>query len=82
MKKRKGIWVIFIGIVLSVAYLHFAHDVRDVFNMINSSDYYYEQKLTIVANKLFILNKDKFAEEIIECYIDNDFSEMRFFLGI
>ena len=78
MKKRNGIWVILIGIILSLAYLQFGRDVRVVSSMINSSDHYYEQKLTIVANKLFILDRDKFAEEMIECCIDNDFHEMKF----
>ncbi|GAA6493686.1 hypothetical protein K280104A7_32500 [Candidatus Bariatricus faecipullorum] len=78
MKKRNGIWVLLIGIILSLAYLQFGRDVRVVSSMINSSDHYYEQKLTIVANKLFILDKDKFAEEMIERCIDNDFHEMKF----
>ena len=78
LKKRNGIWVLLIGIILSLAYLQFGRDVRVVSSMINSSDHYYEQKLTIVANKLFILDKDKFAEEMIERCIDNDFHEMKF----
>lgn len=43
-----------------------------------SSDGYYEQKLTIVVNKLFILDKDKFTEEMLERCIDNDFHEIKF----
>jgi len=78
LKKRNGIWVLLICIILSLAYLQFGRDVRVVSSMINSSDHYYEQKLTIVANKLFILDKDKFAEEMIERCIDNDFHEMKF----
>lgn len=78
MKKRNWTWVILVGIVLLLAYLQFGRDVRVISSMLMSSDQYYEQKLTIVANKLFILDKDKFAEEMIERYIDNDFREMRF----
>ncbi len=78
MKKRNGMWGILIGIVLSLAYLQFSRDVRVVSSMIKSSDHYYEQKLIIVANKLFVLYKNKFAEEIIEHFIDNDFHEMKF----
>lgn len=70
--------MLLICIILSLAYLQFGRDVRVVSSMINSSDHYYEQKLTIVANKLFILDKDKFAEEMIERCIDNDFHEMKF----
>lgn len=78
LKKRNGIWVLLIGIILSLVYLQFGRDVRVVSSMINSSDHYYEQKVTIVANKLFILDKDKFAEEMIERCIDNDFHEIKF----
>ena len=78
MKKRNLIWVVFIGIVLFLAYLQFGRDVRVVSSMNISSDRYYEQKLTIVANKLFILNKDKFVEEMLQRCIDNDFHEMKF----
>lgn len=78
MKKRNGKWIILFGIVLILAYLQFGRDVRIVSSIINSSDDYYEQKLTIVANKLFILDKDKFAEEMIERCIDNDFHEIMF----
>lgn len=70
--------MILIGIVLLLAYLQFGRDVRVVSSMLMSSDQYYEQKLTIVANKLFILDKDKFAEEMMERCLDNDFHEMKF----
>ena len=78
MKKRNWTWVILVGIVLLLAYLQFGRDVRVISSMLMSSDQYYEQKLTIVANKLFILDKDKFAEEMIERCMDNDFREMKF----
>ena len=78
MKKRNLIRVVFIGIVLFLAYLQFGRDVRVVSSMNISSDRYYEQKLTIVANRLFILNKDKFVEEMLQRCIDNDFHEMKF----
>ena len=78
MKKRNWTWVILFGIVLLLAYLQFGRDVRVIFSMLMSSDQYYEQKLTIVANKLFILDKDKFAEEMMERCLDNDFHEMKF----
>ena len=67
MKKRNLIWVVFIGIVLFLAYLQFGRDVRVVSSMNISSDRYYEQKLT-----------DKFVEEMLQRCIDNDFHEMKF----
>ena len=50
MKKRNWTWVILVGIVLLLAYLQFGRDVRVISSMLMSSDQYYEQKLTIVAN--------------------------------
>ena len=43
-----------------------------------SSGNYYEMEFTVVANKLFIIDKQRFAEEMIERCIDNNFHDIKF----
>lgn len=47
-------------------------------SVLNCSDKFYEQRLMIIANKLFVSNTERFAEEMIERCIDNTFHEIRF----
>lgn len=47
-------------------------------SILNCSSEFYEQRLTVIANKLFVSNKERFAEEMIEQCIDNTFHEVRF----
>lgn len=78
MKKKNRIWCFLIFILLSLGYLQFGRDVKLISSMVSSSDHYYEQKLTIVANKLFIWDKDKFAKIMMQRCMTNDFREMKF----
>ena len=59
-------------------YLQYGRDVKVTSSMNFSSENYYEMELTVVANKLFIIDKQRFAEEMIERCIDNDFHDIKF----
>lgn len=69
---------VFITIVVSLLYLQYGRDVKVETGSLNCSSEFYEQKLNVIANKLFVSNKEKFAEKMIERCIDNTFHEVRF----
>ncbi len=54
---------VFITIVVSLFYLQYGRDVTVETSSLNSSSEFYEQKFNVIANKLFVSNKDKFAEK-------------------
>lgn len=78
MKKRFITVFVFITIVVTLLYLQYGRDVKIEASILNCSSEFYEQKLTVIANKLFVSNKEKFVEEMVERCIDNFFHEVRF----
>lgn len=78
MKKRIVAMAVIICIIIGFPYLQYGCDVNVTSSMNFSSGNYYEMKFTVVANKLFIIDKQRFAEEMIERCIDNDFHDIKF----
>ena len=70
--------VICISVVMMVIYLQFGRnlDVCSSYGMRGSN--YYEKNITILANKLFILNEKNCKKEIIQRCKDNNFNSIRF----
>ena len=75
--KRRILFVILVGIVIAI-YLQVGRDVKVTNSISMSADNYYEQNLTIVANRLFIYDKEKLAMQLLERCIDNSFYDIRF----
>lgn len=69
---------VIICMTIGFLYLQYGRDVNVTSSMNLSSDNYYEMELTVVANKLFIIDKQRFAEEMIERCIDNNFHDIKF----
>lgn len=78
MKRRIVAMAVIICMTIGFLYLQYGRDVNVTSSMNLSSDNYYEMELTVVANKLFIINKQRFAEEMIERCIDNNFHDIKF----
>ena len=78
MKRRIVAMAVIICMTIGFLYLQYGRDVNVTSSMSLSSDNYYEMELTVVANKLFIIDKQRFAEEMIERCIDNDFHDIKF----
>lgn len=77
----KKYWkILFILIILSggLIYLQSGREIKVVSTMSSTSGNYYEENLTVLANKLVIMDKRKFAEELIEHCRKNDFREILF----
>lgn len=78
MRKRFVIVAVFLVLFAILIYLQYGRDVSVVNSNLRLSGAFYEQRLTIVANKIFVINKGQFAEEMIERTIDNSFPDMMF----
>ena len=66
MKKRYIIMGILICIIAFLGYLQYGHEEQAVNTMVSTSDAFYKQEFDVIANKLFIFDKEKYAEELIE----------------
>ena len=66
---------LFTGILL---YLQFGRDVEVISTTSTTSDQFYEQGMTVVANKLIIPDKVAFAENLLDRTRRNDFKEVLF----
>lgn len=65
-------------LIVGILYLQFGREVKVVSSMNSSSGDYYEMDLTVVANRLFIIDKEKFAEDLLHRCIANTFHEIKF----
>ena len=66
MKKSYIIMGILICIIAFLGYLQYGHEEQAVNTMVSTSGAFYKQEFDVIANKLFILDKEKYAEELIE----------------
>ena len=57
---------ILICIIALLGYLQYGREEQAVNTMVSTSDTFYKQEFDVIANKLFNLDKEKYAEELIE----------------
>ena len=76
--KNMGCKVIWVVSVLFGIYLQFGRnpDICSSYGM--RSNNYYEENIAVVANKLFILDKEDCKEEIIQRCKDNNYKSIKF----
>ena len=77
-KKKAIIIVVLIFVILVMLYLQMGRDVEVVNNHISSSENGYEENITIIANKIGIVDQEELAAELVKRCIDNNFHEIRF----
>ena len=76
---RKGCLIAIIIIMGSfLGYLQYGRDMDVCSSLGISSDNYYEERLTVVTNKLYISDQKTCAEKIIERCKKNNFKSVRF----
>lgn len=79
MKGRRS--VILIGlvlIVLIITYLQWGREVKVCDSSIEKSENYYSENLTIITNKIWVIDKEEFANDMVQKSIDNSFKNVRF----
>lgn len=59
-------------------YLQFGREEMIVNTRIDSFEGGYDEEVCIVANKVFIWDKERYAEELVERIIQNEFKNVRF----
>ena len=69
---------ILICIIAFLGYLQYGCEEQAVNTMVRTSDTFYKQEFDVIANKLFIWNKEKYAEELIEKAVENKYRNVRF----
>ena len=78
MKKCRAAIIFVFCLIVGILYLQFGRDVNVVSSMNTSAGGYYEMYLTVVANKIFISDEEKFADELIKRCIKNNFRNIKF----
>lgn len=77
MKKILRMVVLILSILI-LFYLQFGRDVSAKATTVMSFNNGYVENIDIVANKLFILDKEKFAEKMVQKCKDNNFTDILF----
>ena len=80
MKKYRTVIIFVLCLLAVILYLQFGRDVKVVSSMNSSSGNCYEMDLTIVANRLIIMDKKKFAENIKNRCMENIFGRLSFLM--
>lgn len=78
MKKRYIVNGIMICIVILLVYLQNGRKEKVMNTVINQYDKGYEEEICIIANKLYIREKEKYAEELIDKVVQNKYQNVRF----
>ena len=78
MKKRYVISGILIGIVALLIYLQYWREETIVNTRVSKSDDGYVQEISVIANKLFIGDKERYAEDVIDKVIRNQYRNVYF----
>lgn len=78
MKSRIIIIVVIVCMIAGLLYLQYGRDVEVTSTMNTASGNCYGLDLTVVANRIMILDREQYAKELIQRCIDNNFHEVRF----
>lgn len=78
MKKYKIIFAFLLCITFLFIYLQWGRDMELCHTNSERSENWYSEDITIVANKIYIQDKQKFAESVIQKCVENTWKEIRF----
>ena len=78
MKKQCVVVSIVVCVIIIFVYLQYGREEKVVSSMANTSDSYYEQEFSVVVNKLFIWDKEKYAKRLVEKALENEYVNVRF----
>lgn len=68
--------VIYITILLG--HLQYGREEKIINTMVSTSDTFCKQEFSVLANKLFVLDKEKYADELIKKAINNKYKNVHF----
>ena len=67
-----------ICIITLLGYLQYGREEKVVNTMVRTSDTFCKQEFSVLANKLFVLDKEKYADNLIDKAINNKYKNVRF----
>lgn len=76
--KRKIVPIVLIVLFIIFLYLQYGRKMDVVNSFSTSSTNYHEENIIVVANKLYISDKEKFAENIVNNCVENNFKSIFF----
>lgn len=76
--KRKIVSVLLFVVLIIFLYLQWDRRMDVVNSFSTSSTNYHEENIVVVANTIYISNKEKFAERIVNNCIENNFKSIFF----
>lgn len=77
-RKRLVIIIVLIFVILVILSLQTGKDVEVISNYTSSSQNGYEENIIIIANKIWIMDQEKLAKDLVERCINNNFHEILF----
>lgn len=78
MSRKRIIIIAVIGLIILWVYLQYGRDVEVCNSILSSSNEGYGEETTVIANKLYIRDREAYARELVERHIENSFPEIRF----
>lgn len=78
MKKRFIIIGILICITPFIGYLQCGREEKVISTMTSTSGTFFRQEIVVVANKLVVIDKEKYAEKLVEKAVNNKYKNVRF----
>lgn len=70
-----GMLICIIGLL---GHLQYGREEEVVNTMVSTSDTFCKQEFSVLANKLFVLDKEKYTDDLIEKAINNKYKNVRF----
>lgn len=70
-----GMLICIIGLL---GYLQYGREEKVVNTMVSTSGIFCKQEFSVLANKLVVLDKEKYADDLIEKAINNKYKNVRF----
>lgn len=78
MKKQYIIIGILMCAIALLGYFQFGREEKVAGSMVSTSESGYSQEFKVIANKIFIFDKEKYANELVNKAIQNKYRDVRF----
>lgn len=78
MNKLKYLILLVVIIFLILCYLQYGREMEVLHTRITREEKEYTEYVDIVANRLFVVDKNQFAKEVIDTFVDNAFNNVKF----
>lgn len=70
--------IVIVACILSFIYLQWGRSIEVCNTQVETGNDYCRQNITLIANKVWVCNQEKFGYDVIQKCIDNSFGNIRF----